>query len=124
MDSGYSRPLIPWFIRKHRIAMYQYEQKKYESFNAFFKRKALPGARKVVRDPTRLISPCDGRLSVYKIEDTSRFQIKHTSYSVESLVKNPALAKRYESRICVDLSTCVEDYHRYIYVDDGENQKM
>lgn len=119
LDSGYSRPLIPWFIRKHGIAMYQYEQKKYESFNAFFKRKALPGARKVVRDPARLISPCDGRLSVYKIEDHSRFQIKHTSYSVESLVKNPALAKRYEGGYVWIFRLCVEDYHRYIYVDDG-----
>ena len=95
LDSRASRVLIAWFIRKNKIPMYQYEQKKYRSFNEFFKRKALPGARRIIREPERLISPCDGRLSVYKIEENSRFQIKHTSYSTESLLKNEGLAKRY-----------------------------
>ena len=66
LDSRASRVLIAWFIRKNKIPMYQYEQKKYRSFNEFFKRKALPGARRIIREPERLISPCDGRLSVYK----------------------------------------------------------
>ncbi len=119
--------LIAWFIRKNKIPMYQYEQKKYRSFNEFFKRKALPGARRIIRDPERLISPCDGRLSVYKIEENSRFQIKHTSYSTESLLKNEGLAKRYAGGYAWVFRLCVEDYHRYIYVDDGvksENVKI
>ncbi|MFQ8956169.1 MAG: hypothetical protein ACLR6X_09785 [Mediterraneibacter gnavus] len=41
LDSRASRVLIAWFIRKNKIPMYQYEQKKYRSFNEFFKRKAL-----------------------------------------------------------------------------------
>ncbi len=47
LDSRASRVLIAWFIRKNKIPMYQYEQKKYRSFNEFFKRKALPGARRI-----------------------------------------------------------------------------
>ena len=119
LDSRASRVLIAWFIRKNKIPMYQYEQKKYRSFNEFFKRKALPGARRIIREPERLISPCDGRLSVYKIEENSRFQIKHTSYSTESLLKNEGLAKRYAGGYAWVFRLCVEDYHRYIYVDDG-----
>ena len=127
LDSRVSRVLIAWFIRKNKIPMYQYEQKKYRSFNEFFKRKALPGARRIIRVPERLISPCDGRLSVYKIEENSRFQIKHTSYSTESLLKNEGLAKRYAGGYAWVFRLCVEDYHRYIYVDDGvksENVKI
>jgi phosphatidylserine decarboxylase len=127
LDSRASRVLIAWFIRKNKIPMYQYEQKKYRSFNEFFKRKALPGARRIIREPERLISPCDGRLSVYKIEENSRFQIKHTSYSTESLLKNEGLAKRYAGGYAWVFRLCVEDYHRYIYVDDGvksENVKI
>ena len=74
-----------------------------------------------------LISPCDGRLSVYKIEENSRFQIKHTSYSTESLLKNEGLSKRYAGGYAWVFRLCVEDYHRYIYVDDGvksENVKI
>ena len=71
------------------------------------------------REPERPISPCDGRLSVYKIEENSRFQIKHTSYSTESLLKNEGLAKRYAGGYAWVFRLCVEDYHRYIYVDDG-----
>lgn len=56
LDSRASRVLIAWFIRKNKIPMYQYEQKKYRSFNEFFKRKALPGARRIIREPERLIS--------------------------------------------------------------------
>ena len=48
LDSRASRVLIAWFIRKNKIPMYQYEQKKYRSFNEFFKRKALPGARRII----------------------------------------------------------------------------
>ena len=51
LDSRASRVLIAWFIRKNKIPMYQYEQKKYRSFNEFFKRKALPGARRIIREP-------------------------------------------------------------------------
>ena len=94
LDSRESVRLTVWFIRKNRIPMYQYEQKRYRSFNEFFKRKALPGARRIVRNTEKLISPCDGR-PVFKIQENSRFQIKHTSYSIESLLKNERLARRY-----------------------------
>mgnify|MGYP000567964936 CR=1 FL=1 len=54
-----------------------------------------------------------------KLKKNSRFQIKHTSYSTESLLKNEGLAKRYAGGYAWVFRLCVEDYHRYIYVDDG-----
>ena len=91
LDSRASRVLIAWFIRKNKIPMYQYEQKKYRSFNEFFKRKALPGARRIIREPERLISLVTEDSVSIKLKKNSRFQIKHTSYSTESLLKNEGL---------------------------------
>lgn len=50
----------------------------------------------------------------------SRFYIKDTLYTLERLLKNKKLAKRYLGGLAVDLRLTVDDYHHYCYVADGE----
>lgn len=119
LDSKVSCVLIPRFIQKHSIQMEDYVQKNYVSFNDFFKRKLKYGARDVEKNSDLLISPCDSRLSVYRIDDKSTFSIKRTTYTAASLLKNKRLAKSYAGGYLWIFRLCVEDYHRYIYVDDG-----
>ena len=69
--------------------------------------------------PEHFVSPCDSRVSVYPIDGNCRVKIKHTPYTVAELLKNPVLAKRYESGYLWVFRLCVDDYHRYIYIDDG-----
>ena len=52
--------------------------------------------------PEAFVSPCDSRVSVYPISENCHVKIKHTSYTVAELLKNPVLAKRYEA----DFSGC------------------
>lgn len=119
LDSCLSRIFIGRFVRSHGINMAEYRPKKYRSYNDFFTRRILPEARRVERAPEVLVSPCDGRLSVYKIEDDSSFFIKHTPYTTESLLRDPELASAYAGGYLWVFRLCVENYHRYIYADGG-----
>lgn len=119
LDSGLSALAIPGFVKSHGIDMGDYEEQKYRSYNAFFKRKIRTGARNIDETPEHLISPCDCRLSVYPISEDSVVSIKHTRYTVSELLKNPALAKKYDGGLLWVFRLCVEDYHRYSYIDDG-----
>ncbi len=66
-----------------------------------------------------MISPCDGKLSVYKLNHSSRFSIKHTEYSLKSLLRSEKLAEKYKDGCACVFRLTVDDYHRYCYVDDG-----
>lgn len=107
------------FIRAGRIDMSQYEKRKYLSYNDFFTRKLVPGARKVSDVPDCFISPCDSRLSVYEITDNCAVNIKYTRYSVAALLRDRKLAEEYSGGYIWVFRLCVDDYHRYIYVDNG-----
>lgn len=66
-----------------------------------------------------LISPCDGRLSAYRISENSDFYIKHSYYSVKDLIKDSKKAPNYNGGTCLVFRLCVDDYHRYGNIDDG-----
>lgn len=119
LDSRISALAVKPFIKSHGIAMNDYETKKYRSYNEFFTRKLKAGARTIDKLPEHLISPCDCRLSVYPISDQCVVNIKHTRYTAAELLKNKALAQRYEGGLLWVFRLCVDDYHRYIYIDDG-----
>lgn len=119
LDSGISRLFIEGFIRNHSIPMEEYREQEYGSYNAFFTRSMKPDARRVDRNPEALISPCDGRLSVYRIGQDSAFAVKHTLYTAESLLKDHELAAKYAGGYVWLFRLCVENYHRYIYADTG-----
>ena len=111
--------LISPFIKKNNIDMTQYEPVKYKSYNDFFTRKIKAGLRPTDKEPSHFISPCDSKLTVLPIIKDSRFTLKHTTYTVASLLKNKKLAKEYEGGYAMIFRLTVDDYHRYCYVADG-----
>ncbi len=119
LDSGLSRALISGFVRRHSIDMAQCESREYRSYNDFFTRKLAKGARTLDACPGALVSPCDSRVSVYPIDGESSFSIKNTRYTVDSLLRSHRLAAEFMGGYVWVFRLCVEDYHRYIYVDDG-----
>lgn len=123
LRSGASRFLIAPFVRRHSIDLSQYEKMSYTSYNDFFTRRLLRGARRVEERPEMFVSPCDGRLGVYRINDLRAFSVKHSRYTVFGLVKNRRLAEKYAGGYIWVFRLCVEDYHRYIYVDGGRESK-
>lgn len=123
LDSGLSAAAVEPFIRINHLDMSDYEERKYTSYNDFFKRKIREGARNIDMEPGHFISPCDCRASVYPVNSQARFHIKQTGYTIEELLKNPSLGKRYQGGYVWVLRLCVQDYHRYIYPDNASESR-
>lgn len=119
MDSWLSVSLIKRFIKSSGIDTSQYVMKKFRSYNEFFTRRVKRGMRPIDRMPSHFISPCDSKLTVYKIGKSSVFRIKGSRYRVSDLIQNDFLAKRYEGGYCMIFRLEVDDYHRYCYIDSG-----
>lgn len=119
MDSGASRLVIPAFLKKSRIDMSEYENRRFRSFNDFFTRRILPGKRIIDVDPAHLIAPCDSKLTVYPITADARFQVKKIEYTAAQLLRDPALAERFEGGLFLLFRLTVDDYHRYSYIESG-----
>ena len=113
MNSKLSKHKIKKFIKKNNINMDDYEKKEYSSFNDFFMRNIKVGKR-IISDG--LISVCDSKLSVYKINKDTSFKIKNSIYTVEELIKEENTNYKY----ALIFRLCVDDYHHYVYPDDGK----
>ena len=120
LSTRLSKVFIKPFIRSSGIDMSQFEETEYRSYNEFFSRRIKPGMRPICTAPEVLIAPCDSKLTALPITREGRFTLKHTEYTVASLLKNTALAAKYEGGHVLIFRLTVDDYHRYCYVSDGE----
>ena len=114
--------LIRPFIKRNHIDMSQFEDVKFDSYNAFFSRKIREGARVIDMTPSHLISPADSKLTVLPITEDSRFTLKHTEYTLVSLLQDASLAEEYHGGYAFIFRLTVDDYHRYCYVDSGTKE--
>ena len=108
------------FIKSNRIDMSQFEPVEYASYNDFFSRRIREEARTVDMDPKHLISPADSKLTALPVTENGRFTLKHTEYTVGSLLKDPALSAEYVDGWALIFRLTVDDYHRYCYAFDAE----
>lgn len=119
--SPLSRAIIPRYIRTNQIPMEQYQKQTYGSFRAFFLREK----KNYTFDPTpdHLISPCDGFLSVFPVEENQGFSLKGSCYRVQDLIQDPETAALFTGGQCLVFRLCASDYHHYCYIDDGTLEK-
>jgi phosphatidylserine decarboxylase len=91
------------------------------SFDAFFTRTLIDGARPVDSDGRTIVSPSDGRVdSTAEITADARYVVKGRPYKVAELVGGEEEAKRYVGgRGCV-IYLSPRDYHRVHSPVDGE----
>ena len=120
LDSPASAALIGPFVRKNAIRTEDYLPETYRCFNDFFCRKIRPELRPLPEDPDLLFAPCDGRLTVFSVTEGTVLPIKQSRYTVSELLGGDAVAARYRDGLCLVFRLCVDDYHRYCYIDDGE----
>lgn len=120
LDSPGSKYLIKSFVKKNNIDLSDYELQDIHSFNDFFSRKIKPGRRTIDENPSHMIAPCDGLLSVWKINDKTILPVKQSHYTLESLLRNKKLAEQYKDGYCFVYRLCVNHYHRYCYADSGK----
>lgn len=120
LNKKFTRLKIKSFVKKNGIDLSEYEVTKYKSYNDFFIRKIRPGARPIDPDTNVLVSPSDGKLSLYKISDSLVMTIKNSQYSVKSLILSTELAHEFAGGYCFIIRLTPDDYHRYIFPDSGE----
>lgn len=123
LDCRLSALAVGPFVRANHIDLSSCQKQQFSSYNDFFTRELRPEARPVDFRPEVLVSPCDARLSVYPVTREGRFTIKHTEYTVESLLRSHSLGSRYLGGNLWLFRLCVEDYHRYIYPVDALKSK-
>ena len=118
--SPFSRPMVEKFIKKNNIDMTPYGERTFKSFAEFFIRQ-----KEYTFDPASetLISPCDGCLSAYRVSKDARFTVKGREYAVSDLLTDDALASRFEGGLCLVYRLRETDYHRFCFIDDGEQGK-
>lgn len=119
MDSFLSKIIIKPFIKVNNINMDEFIKENYKCFNEFFIRKIKPENRVINKDKNALISPCDSKLTYYKINKNSTFKVKNSLYTVFSLLKDEALSKEYEDGMLLVFRLSPDDYHRYCFIDNG-----
>ena len=112
MNSSLSKKKINKFIIDNNIDMNEYISKEYTSFNDFFIREIKAGKRTIENG---LISICDSKLSVYKIDSNLKLNIKGSIYSIDEFI-----GEKREYKYALVFRLCVDDYHHYIFPDDGE----
>lgn len=123
LDTKLSCFLIKGFIKNNNIDMSQYEETDYVSYNDFFTRKVKKELRPINMDKDVLIAPSDGRVSVYDINEDSSFMVKDTLYNVETITRSKKAADIYKNGKFVIVRLCVDNYHRYCYIDNGRKTK-
>lgn len=119
LDTKLSKPLIKSFVSKNNIDLNDFESDNFTCFNDCFCRKIKDGKRTFPEDEAVFFSPCDGLLSAYHITDDTVIPIKQSAYTIESLLKDRALAKEYKDGVCLVFRLCVNHYHRYCYPVSG-----
>lgn len=117
MKSKSSVKKIAPFLKEYSIFLDDCEKTEFTSFDDFFTRKKKRYFSSESED--RLISPADGRLSVFDINKDLTLKIKNSIYTLEELTVGVGDISPYKDGICLVYRLAVEDHHRYFFVDAG-----
>ncbi len=123
LRSRLSKPMNKGFIKRNGITLTEEETASFRSFRDLFAR-----SRELTdfdTTPNHLISPCDGFLSSFPIDEESCFAIKNSHYQLKDFLQDEELAKKYIGGTCMILRLAVANYHHYCFIDNGyqgENQ--
>jgi phosphatidylserine decarboxylase len=118
-NSSFSKRKIKSFVEEYGICLSDYVEREYKSFNDFFTRKIKKGKRDIDMTPSSLVAPADSKLSVYPIHEKNVLEIKGVRYTLEELTGGRINLKDYEGGNCLIFRLTMDDYHRYIFLDEG-----
>jgi phosphatidylserine decarboxylase len=111
-----AQSLIRAFARHYRVDLRDALEPSlagYNSFNEFFTRPLVAGARPIANDPKAVVSPADGYLSQFgKITNGRLLQAKGCDFSLEKLLYDTDLASSYDNGSFLNVYLSPRDYHR------------
>jgi phosphatidylserine decarboxylase len=118
--SPYSVKKIQPLVNRFGIDMSDYLEQTYASYDSFITRKIDPAKRPIASNQDTLIAVADSRLLAYSVTNNGRISVKHSSYTITELLRDPDLATSYNEGTCLVFRLATDDYHHYCFADDGE----
>ena len=110
------KDIIP-FINKNQIKHIEQPINSFKCFNDFFIRTKTIDT---TNDSTNyFVSPADSKMQVFNISDDLKLKIKQSVYDVADILDDKEMAAKFSGGQCVVFRLCVDDYHRYHFVDSG-----
>jgi phosphatidylserine decarboxylase len=116
------RPLLGTFARVTGVNLSESDAPldSYETFNSFFVRRLLPGARTLPADPRVIASPVDGILGQFgTIRDGTLIQAKGRLYSATGILGDADDAVPFDGGTFVTFYLSPHHYHRIHAPCDG-----
>ncbi|MBI1765420.1 MAG: phosphatidylserine decarboxylase [Acidobacteria bacterium] len=123
--STFTKAKIKRFVEQYGINTAEMERPldSFTSFNDFFIRKLKADARQIDQTPAHLISPADARLLAYEIKRDTVLPVKGRAFTLNELLRS-TLAADYLDGLCLIFRLAPVDYHRFAYIDDGEQSPV
>ena len=118
-SSFLSKKNINNFIKENNIDIIKYEKEDYKNFNEFFIRKKKN--INIDKNKKHLISPVDGKVLVYKV-DNKRIKVKNFTYTLDELFDTKVI-DNFKNGYVLVFRLSVNNYHRFHYIDDGVRVK-
>ncbi len=117
-----SKKKIAPFIKKFHVDVTEFLNPvtSYTSFNDFFIRKLKPDVRPMSHAKNIAVMPADARYLFYQnIAASDGFLIKGAKFSIDDLLQDPELSKRYTGGAMLLARLCPTDYHRFHFPSDA-----
>lgn len=118
LKSKLSYPLISKYVKKYNIDI---QGQSFKTYQEFFLRSR--NDVHIDLHPEHLISPCDGFLSCFSLDETHHFFIKGSYYDLKDFIQDDILCEQYKSGTLLVFRLCARDYHHYCYIDEGYQNK-
>lgn len=115
-NSKKSKKDIEPFIREYNIDISPYDGK-WECFNDFFTRKRNYDN---LYNADTFVAIADSKLSAYPIDDHLCLRVKNSVYTLDEIVAHQIDLNMFKNGTVLIFRLSVDDYHRYVYPDDGE----
>lgn len=124
----FKRLLIRWALKHYRIDLseaVEEDPEHYACFNAFFTRALKPEARPIDPSPDAVVSPVDAEVSqVGTADDNWLVQAKGHYFTLEDLLEDADLARRFRGGSFATLYLAPRDYHRIHMPLAGSLERM
>jgi phosphatidylserine decarboxylase len=118
----WSRRRIPAFVRRLAIDLSESAKPaaEFDSFNEFFTRGLREGSRPVCEEPGVLVAPVDGKVLAYpRVDPKATFRIKRSSFDLEGLLRDRALAATFAGGSMLVCRLGLADWHHFHFPDSG-----
>ena len=104
-------------VKEYHVDISDYNIDRFDSFNDFFTRKRMYGT---TTRSNELMAIADSKLSVYRVDEKLKLNIKSSIYELKDIIQQKEIADLYKNGYALVFRLAVNDYHRYVFFDDGE----